>query len=102
MTGDLKTCKLLISFGLGRASDEPQTRHIGDVDPMLIKEEQFTETQHNVFHNVSEQFESWTQELQHLKPRQAYVRTEGRPAIKYAQPRSPRRRSNLIAWPKSW
>jgi hypothetical protein len=82
LTGALENCKLLVAFGLGRDSAETQARHIGDVDPMLIKEEQFTDTQHNIFHNVSEQFESWTQELQHLKPRQAYVRTEGRPAVK--------------------
>jgi hypothetical protein len=82
LIGALENCKLQIAFGLGRDSAETQARHIGDVDPMLVKEAQLTETQHNVFHGVSEQFETWTQELQSLKPRQAYMRVEGRPAVK--------------------
>lgn len=82
LTGALENCKLLIAFGLGRDSAETQARHIGDVDPLLVKEEQFTETQHNVFHSVAEQFEAWTREFQLLKPRQAYIRVEGRPAMK--------------------
>jgi hypothetical protein len=73
---------LQIAFGLGRDSAETQARHIGDVDTGLIKEAQFTETQHNTFMAVNEQFEAWTGELQDLKPRQAYVKVEGRPAIK--------------------
>jgi hypothetical protein len=82
LTGALENCKLQVAFGLGRDSAETQARHIGDADPLLIKEEQFTETQHNVFHSIPEQFEAWTHELQHLRPRHAYVRVEGRPAIK--------------------
>jgi type IV secretory pathway TraG/TraD family ATPase VirD4 len=82
LTGALENCKLQIAFGLGRDSAETQARHIGDIDPLLIKEEQFTETQHNVFHSVSEQFETWTHELQHLRPQQAYMRVEGRPAMR--------------------
>jgi len=82
LVGALENCRLLISFGLGRDSAETQARHIGGVDPHLVKEAAFTETQHNTFMNVPEQFESWTSELQELKPRQAYVKVEGRPAIK--------------------
>lgn len=82
LVGALENCKLQIAFGLGRDSAETQARHIGDADPNLIKEAQFTETQHNTFMAVNEQFESWTSELQNLKPRSAYVKLEGRPAIK--------------------
>lgn len=82
LTGALENCRLQVAFGLGRDSAEMEARHIGDVDTNLIKEEQFTETQHNVFQSIPEQFEAWTQELQLLKPRQAYVRVEGRPSMK--------------------
>lgn len=92
LTGALENCKLLIAFGLGRDSAETQARHIGNVDTMLIKEEQFTQTQHNTFSAVSEQFEAWTQELQTLKPRQAYVRVEGRPAMKIRTTKIPEAR----------
>jgi hypothetical protein len=82
LVGALENCKLQIAFGLGRDSAVTEARHIGDVDPMVIKEEQFTETQHNQFMAVNEQFESWAQELQNLSPRQAYVKLEGRPAVR--------------------
>jgi hypothetical protein len=82
LVGALENCKLQIAFGLGRDSAETQARHIGDVDPFLIKEEQLTEHQHNAFMAVNEQFESWTSELQNLKPRQAYIKLEGRHAVK--------------------
>jgi hypothetical protein len=82
LVGAMENCRLKVAFGVGRDSAETQARHIGDVDPMLVKESQMTETQHNTFMAVTEQFESWTSELQNLKARQAYVKLEGRPAIK--------------------
>ncbi len=82
LLGALENCKLQIAFGLGRDSAVTQARHIADVDPMVIKEEQLTPTQHNQFMAVAEQFEAWTQELQNLTPRHAYVRLEGKPAVK--------------------
>lgn len=99
LVGALENCKLQIAFGLGRDSAETQARHIGDIDPMQIKEAQFTETQHNQFMAVTEQFESWTNELQNLKPRQAYAKLEGRPAIKLrtTRIREPRISSSQLA-----
>jgi hypothetical protein len=82
LDGALENCKLRINFGLGRSSAENQAKHIGMVDPMLIKEEQFLLTQHNQYSALNEQWEVWTQELQTLKPREAYVRMEGKPAVK--------------------
>ena len=48
---------------------------------------------------IYEQFESWTSELQNLKPRQAYVKLEGRPAIKMrtTRIREPRISSGQLA-----
>ena len=41
-----------------------------------------TETQNNSFKALTEQFEQWAQELQNLSPRSAYVKLEGKPAVK--------------------
>src|SRR4029079_12251263 len=82
LTGALENCKLQIAFGLGRDSAETQAKHIGAADPMRIQEEQLTDTQHNTFMPVLSKFETWTQELQNLKTRSAYVKLEGRPAAK--------------------
>jgi hypothetical protein len=58
-----------------------------------------TPRQHNTFTAVNEQFEAWTGELQDLKPRQAYVKVEGRPAIKMrtTRIREPRVSSSQLA-----
>lgn len=82
LIGAIENCKLQISFGLGRDSAETQAKHIGIIDPMLIKEEQFYDAQHNQFSPLQEQWETWTQELQNLKPREAYVKLEGKNAVK--------------------
>lgn len=82
LTGALENCKLMVAFGLGRDSAVTQARHIGDIDPLQIKEGALSETQHNVFTGVGEQFEVWAQELQNLSPREAYIKLEGRPAVK--------------------
>ena len=82
LVGALENCKLQIAFGLGRDSAETQAKHIGIIDPMMIKEEQFFDTQHNQFSPLQEQWESWIYELQNLKPREAYVKLEGKSAVK--------------------
>ena len=87
LVGALENCKLQISFGLGRDSAETQAKHIGIVDPLAIKEEQFYATQHNQFQPFPEQWELWTQELQNLKPRSAWVKLEGKHAVKVRTPR---------------
>lgn len=87
LVGALENCKLQVSFGLGRDSAETQAKHIGIIDPLAIKEEQFYETQHNAFQSFPEQWELWTQELQNLKPRSAWVKLEGKHAVKVRTPR---------------
>lgn len=82
LVGALENCKLQIAFGLGRDSAEAQAKHIGIVEPHLIKEEAMLESQHNMYTQLNEQWEVWTQELQQLKARWAYVKLEGVHAMK--------------------
>jgi hypothetical protein len=73
LTGALENCKLTINFGLGRESATTQSRDFR-VDPMRVKEQALTDTQHNQFYPVAEQFEAWTQELQNLPVATCYVK----------------------------
>ena len=78
----LENCRLSIVFGLGRDSAELQARHIGKADPFILKEAALTETQHGQYLSILEQFESWTQEVQNLSPRYAYVKLHDSEAVK--------------------
>jgi hypothetical protein len=49
LSGALENCKLMIAFGLGRASAEIQAKQIGFADPFAIKEEPATQTQHSQY-----------------------------------------------------
>lgn len=82
LSGALENCRLMIAFGLGRESAEIQAKHIGKADPFAVKEQALTMTQHAQYMPVLEQFEGWTQELQNLPTRVAYVRLQGKPAVK--------------------
>ena len=82
LAGALENCRLSVVFGLGRDSAAIQARHIGKADPFLLKEEAKTETQHAQYMPVLEQFESWTQEVQNLSPRLAYVKLHNHDAVK--------------------
>jgi hypothetical protein len=82
LAGALENCKLTVAFGLGRDSAVQQARQIGEVNPYAIKEEGLTETQHAQYLPINEQFEAWTQDLQHLPPKTAYVRLLNRPAVR--------------------
>lgn len=81
LAGALENCRLSIAFGLGRESAEIQAKHVGSADPFTIKEEARSQTQHAQYLSVAEQFEAWTQQLQNLEPRFAYVKLEGKPAV---------------------
>jgi hypothetical protein len=82
LNGALENCRLNIVFGLGRDSAVHQSRHIGSVDPMVLKEAPLTAIQHGQYMPVPEQFESWTQDLMTLPQRTAYVKLHTGPAIK--------------------
>ena len=82
LSGALENCKLQIAFGLGRDSAEAQAKHIGIIEPHLVKEEAASHGQHTMYTALNEQWEIWTQELQQLKSRWAYVKLEGVHAMK--------------------
>ena len=82
LVGAMENCKGQIAFGLGRDSAEAQAKHIGIIEPHLIKEEAAFASQHNMYTALNEQWELWTQELQNLKSRWAYVKLEGVHAMK--------------------
>jgi len=82
LAGALENCRLSVVFGLGRDSAEIQAKHIGRADPYAIKEQAMTETQHGQYLSILEQFESFTQEVQNLSPRYAYVKLHDAEAVK--------------------
>lgn len=79
LSGALENCKTLITFGLGRDSAVTQAQHIADVNPYLVKEAAWTNTQHALYLSISEQFEMQAQQLQKLPPQFCYVRIDERP-----------------------
>ncbi len=82
LAGALENCRLTIVFGLGRDSAEIQSKHIGQADPFVVKEERLTEAQHALYLSTIDQFEQWTQELQNLPARTAYVKLHDQAATK--------------------
>ena len=82
LSGALENCRISIVFGVGRDSAEIEAKHLGQADAFALKEAALTETQHALYQSTVEQFEAWTQELQHLSPRLAYVKLHDRPARK--------------------
>jgi hypothetical protein len=82
LSGALENCRLMIAFALGRASAEIQAKQIGFADPFAIKEEPATQTQHSQYQSITDQFESWNQELMNLPTRCCYVKVHEKPAVK--------------------
>src|ERR671916_1667903 len=82
LSGALENCKLQIAFALGRASAEIQAKQIGFANPFAIKEEPQTQTQHSQYQSITDQFESWNQELMNLPTRSCYVKVQGKEAVK--------------------
>jgi hypothetical protein len=82
LSGALENCKVKIAFALGRASAEIQAKQIGFADPFAIKEEPATQTQHSQYQSITDQFESWNQELMNLPTRCCYVKVHEKPAVK--------------------
>ncbi len=82
LSGALENCRLTVAFGLGRESAEAQAKYIGKADPFALKEEALTQTQHAQYLSIMEQFETWTEELQNLPPRTAYVKLHDQDAAR--------------------
>jgi len=76
----LENCRLTIVFGVGRYSAKQQAEQIGTIDFASLKEEAKTQSQHNLFQTVPEQFEAWAQDLQNMDSREAYVKLVHEPA----------------------
>jgi type IV secretory pathway TraG/TraD family ATPase VirD4 len=82
LAGALENCRLMIAFALGRASAEIQAKEIGFADPFAKKEEALTPNQHSQYQSITDQFETWNQELMNLPTRCCYVKVQGREAVK--------------------
>lgn len=82
LAGALENCRLSITFRLGRESAEIQAKQIGQADPFKIKRPATSWRGHPQFMSISEQRESWVQELQHLPPRTAFVKQHDQSAIR--------------------
>jgi hypothetical protein len=82
LSGALENCRLMIAFALGRASAEIQAKEIGFADPFAKKEEALTPNQHSQYQSITDQFETWNQELMNLPTRCCYVRVQGKEAVK--------------------
>jgi hypothetical protein len=82
LSGALENCKLMIAFALGRQSAEIQAKQIGFADPFAVKEAPQTETQHSQYQSITDQFETWNQELMNLPTRCCYVKVPEKAAVR--------------------
>jgi hypothetical protein len=82
LAGALENCRLMIAFALGRASAEIQAKEIGFADAFAKKEEALTPNQHSQYQSITDQFETWNQELMNLPTRCCYVKVQGKEAVK--------------------
>lgn len=82
LRGALQNCGAEIVFKLGRSDAELTSRSLGAVDPYLVKDEPKTDYQNALYMDLGSQWELWTQAIQGLQPRQAFVRTPKRPTTR--------------------
>lgn len=82
LSGALENCGLTVVFGVGSESAKIQAENIGEADPFTVKEEQLTETQHNQFMPIYEQYQQWKSELEGLPTQIAYVKLTDQKAVK--------------------
>jgi hypothetical protein len=78
LRGALQNCGAEVVFKLGRADAELTSKAMGSVDPYLVKDDPKTDYQNALYMDLASQWELWTQAIQGLKPRQAFVRTPQR------------------------
>ncbi len=65
-----------IVFRLGRTDAEEAAKRIGMTDPMRVKHAGSDDAVHPLYTSLPEQWEGWTAAIQHLKPRQLFVRRQ--------------------------
>lgn len=73
--GALQNAGTEIVFKLGRADAEQTAKALGKVDPYVIKEPAKKDGQRDLYMDLGSQWELWTQAIQRLSPREAFVRT---------------------------
>lgn len=76
MLGALSNVQTKIIFGVGRPDAEYFAKLVGRVSPEAIKREAKTETQHELFSSMPEQWEQWIDTLRFQRARQATVATQ--------------------------
>ncbi len=73
MLGAISNVQTKIIFGIGRRDAEYFAKHIGRVDTEAVKRDPKTETQHELFSSLPEQWEGWVDRLRFQPARQATV-----------------------------
>src|SRR5690606_5723296 len=73
MLGALSNVQTKVIFGIGRADAEYFARLVGRVDTQAVKRAPKTETQHEVFAPLAEQWEGWIDRLRFQPARCATV-----------------------------
>ena len=73
MLGALSNVQTKVIFGIGRYDAEYFAKLIGYVDAETIKRDAKTETQHEMFSSLSEQWERWVDRLRFQRARHATV-----------------------------
>ena len=82
LRGALQNCGVEVVFKLGRSDAELTSHGLGHVDPYLVKDEAKTDYQKDLYLDLASQWELWTQAIQGLAPRQAFVKTAQRPTTR--------------------
>ncbi len=73
MLGALSNVQTKVIFGVGRSDAEFFAKMIGRVDTESVKRDPLTETQHEVFESLPEQWEKWVDQIRFQQPRKAMV-----------------------------
>jgi hypothetical protein len=96
MLGALSNAQTRVIFGVGRSDAEYLAKSIGRVNSEAVKREPLTDTQHELFAPLPEQWEVWVERLRFQRPRQATVAThDGRVASIWTTPFPPYRATDL-------
>ena len=77
MLGALSNVQTKVIFGVGRQDAEYFAKLVGRMDTEAVKRDPKTETQHEVFAPLPEQWERWVDQLRFQSPRQAMVAGQG-------------------------
>jgi len=73
MLGALSNVQTKVIFGVGRNDAEHFAKLIGRVDAEAVKRQPKTESQHEMFESLPEQWEHWIDQLRFQDPRRAIV-----------------------------